>query len=119
MKKLVYLFILIFLFALSAHAQTNCTTIEDCQSKNAQLEKNLSQASQMIQKLLDVSQAKTDVIAVKDAEIESRKNLEAINERLLAKKDAEIADQQKLIGLLQKKAQRKFSILFGLISLRF
>ena len=112
MKKLVYLFILIFLFALSAHAQTNCTTIEDCQSK-------LSTASQMINKLLDVNQANADVIAAQKAEIDSRKNLDAINERLLAKKDAEIADQQKLIGLLQKKAQRKFSIFFGLISLRF
>jgi cell shape-determining protein MreC len=75
--------------------------------------------------LLTMRPKHSAVVALRSAvdslkqEIEARKQLDAINERLQERQRAEIADQNKLIVLLQKKTGRSFSVLFGLIKIRF
>lgn len=109
----IFLVIFLVLFCgFTASAQNQCQTIEDCQSK-------LSEASRIINKLLDVNKEAADVITAKNAEIEARKNLNAINEAIIAKQESRFNDSEKEVALLKKKAQRKVSILFGLIKITY
>lgn len=94
----------IVLLASFARAQ-NCTEIEDCQNK-------LGQASQMINKLLDVSKSQQDAIQALQAETASRVRKSEIDTAI-------IANQDRLILLLEKNQRRKFSVLWGIISVRF
>jgi len=59
------------------------------------------------------------VIAALEAEIAARKRLDAVNEEILAAKDAVIAEQAKMIGLLKKQTGRKVSLFFGLVKVRY
>lgn len=104
MKKLIYIIVLVFLMAVGTNAQ-NCATVEECRER-------LSSAVQMLNKALDVSDAQEKAIVALKEEIESRKRLQATQE-------AVIINQDKLITTLQKETRRKFSILWGIVSIRF
>jgi hypothetical protein len=117
--KLLITTIFIFFFALAISAQSNCVDIADCQAK-------LSEASRMINKLLDVSKSKDDVIGskqnvidAKTAEIESRKSLESLNEQLLAKQKEIMSQQDSLIKTLTKQNQRRVSFAWGLVKITY
>ena len=110
-----FLLIPVFLLALSisANAQTvDCSDLQDCQQK-------LSRAASQIEKLLDVTEAQEKAIEALKSEIESRKRLSLIDAEIIAKKDFQLAEQEKLIQILRKETRRQISILFGLIKVRF
>lgn len=105
MKKIILLTFTILLFALSANAQ-NCDTLEDCNTK-------LSRASQQIEKLLDVGDAKTAQISALKTENESRRQKELLDKAI-------IENQEKLIKILEKQTGRKVCILTcGFIKIRY
>jgi hypothetical protein len=93
----------IFLFALGTQAQ-NCVEIQECNEK-------LSQASQMVNKLLDVKRADEAVIEAKNREIEAVKNLVEVQKAISAEKD-------KLIEIYRKAVCDKTSFFFGIISVK-
>lgn len=59
------------------------------------------------------------MIAALEAEIAARKRLDGVNAEILAAKNAVIAEQEKLIGLLKKQTGRKVSLFFGLVKIRY
>lgn len=59
------------------------------------------------------------MIAALEAEIAARKRLDAVNEEILAAKNAVIAEQSKMIDLLRKQAGRKVTLFFGLVKVRY
>lgn len=73
MKNLLFTTFFIFLSALSVFGQ-NCTDIDDCNKK-------LSEASQMIEKLLSIEERDTKAINDKQAEIEKLKIVIAEQEK--------------------------------------
>jgi hypothetical protein len=103
MHKVIYTTIFILLFAFCAFGQ--CADESDCRAK-------LSDASRMVNKLLDVNKAQSDAIEALKTENEARARKNEIDAAI-------IANQDKLIALLEKQTKRKLSILFGLISVRF
>jgi len=109
--KLLITTIFIAFFALSVNAQ-QCATLEDCNNK-------LSEAAKIINKLLDIDKAKDDLIAAKNAEIESRKQLDLVNAQLIKKREETIAEQDKLIRILEKKTGRQIRFLWGILTIRF
>lgn len=74
---------------------------------------------QRLLKTLDALDKAERVIAALEAEIAARKRLDAVNEEILAAKDAVIAEQAKMIGLLKKQTGRKVSLFFGLVKVRY
>lgn len=104
MNKLLTLTFLTLVFTLSAAAQ-ECQTIDECNAK-------LSNASQKIEKLLDVSDAKSDEIAKLKAEINSRAAKELLDKAVIAAQAAEIKN-------LERVKRKRLSILFGLIKLTY
>jgi len=109
--KFLITIIFIFLLSVGISAQ-NCSTIDDCNSK-------LTEASKIINKLLDIDKAKDELIATKNAELEARKQLDAVNLELIKKREATIAEQDKLIRIYEKKQGRQIRFLWGIISIRF
>ena len=101
--KFIYTTIFILLFAFAANAQ--CSDEADCRAK-------LSEASRMLNKVLDVNKAQEQALTALREENEARARLSLIQEGV-------IQQQTKLIELQQKQMRRKLSILFGLISVRF
>jgi len=96
--------------ALNGEKRTNAPI--DCES-------DLETANARLLKTLDALEKAEVLIKTLQTEIEARKNLDAINAAIIEKQTARFNDAEKEIALLKKKAQRKFSILFGLISLRY
>ena len=104
MKKLIIIVGFIFLFGLSASAQ------------KVEVDQGF---------IDDATKAFKEVVALRSAveaqklEIEARKSLDAINAQIIEKQTARFNDAEKEIALLKKKAQRKVSILFGLIKITY
>lgn len=74
---------------------------------------------QRLVKTLDALDKAERVIAALEAEIAARKRLDGVNAEILAAKNAVIAEQEKLIGLLKKQTGRKVSLFFGLVKIRY
>ncbi len=79
----------------------------------------LAIANQRLSKALDALDKAERLIATLDAEIAARKRLDAVNEEILAAKNAVIAEQVKLIEIYKKQSGRKISFLFGLVKIRY
>lgn len=105
MKTLFLSTIFIFLFAVCAFGQNQCADLADCEAK-------LSEASRMINKLLDVSKAQTDAITALKEENAARARKNDIDAGV-------IAAQDKLILLLEKQTKRQISFFFGLVKVRY
>lgn len=78
----------------------------------------LAIANQRLAKALDALEKAEKLIAALEAEIAARKRLDAVNDELLATKNAVIAEQTKLIEVYKKQSGRKISFLFGLVKVR-
>jgi hypothetical protein len=75
--------------------------------------------NQRLLKVLDALEKAESLIQVLENEIEARKRLETINNQIIEAKDTQIAEQKKLIAILEKQSQRKLSILWGIVKVRF
>ncbi len=65
-------------------------------------EDSLKVAESRLLKVLDALDKAEQLLVFKDREIEARKRVDAVNNELLAIKDLIIAEQSKLINVLQK-----------------
>jgi hypothetical protein len=109
--KILILITFIFTFALSANAQ-QCETVEDCQGK-------LERASRQINFLLDVTDADKKLIESQKAEIASRANLAKLDAELIARQKEVIEAQKVEADRLRKLSRPTFSVMWGLVKLRF
>lgn len=103
MHKIILSFVFILIFAASAAAQ--CDTVEDCRAK-------LSTASQAVNKLLDLTKAQEQAIEALKAENAARQRKTEVDAAI-------IAQQDKLIELLEKRTRRQVSLMFGLLKIRY
>lgn len=87
------------------------TTARDCDDA-------LKVANQRLAKTLDALEQAETVINTLQKELSTRKNLDAVNESLITKKDKIIEGQQKLIEVYEKQKGLTVSFLFGLIKIR-
>jgi septal ring factor EnvC (AmiA/AmiB activator) len=111
MKKLLIILSLFFALCISTNAQ-NCDTLADCQEK-------LSRAAQQINKLLDVTETQEKAIKALKEEVESRKRLSEIDAEIIKKREFQLAEQEKLIGILRKETRKQLSIFWGILKIRF
>jgi len=107
----------ITLILLSA---TAALTQETAQKPSADDFQTISRVNeQRLLKTLDALETAEKALAALQTEITSRERLSAIDAELLKRKDSIIADQEKLIAILQKQTGKKLSILFGLVKIRY
>lgn len=104
MKKLVFTTVFAALFIFASEVSGQCADLDDCNAK-------LSQASQMINKLLDVKAADESVIRAKQAEVDALR-------RLVEVKDAISNEKDKLLDYYRKQTCSTTSFLFGLVKLK-
>lgn len=106
--KILFIIAMIAVGAVATSAQTQCSTVEECNG----LVTTLTQA---LNKTLDANKAQTGVTDAQKAQIEAQKGQIQAQERLIAVKDAINAEQSKLIDFYQKQTCSTTSFLWGLI----
>jgi parvulin-like peptidyl-prolyl isomerase len=123
LTRILPLIISIMLFGATAtltKAQQRTDSVQD--SKTTALAQNGDAETvynQRLLKVLDALEKAESLIQVLENEIEARKRLETINNQIIEAKDTQIAEQKKLIAILEKQSQRKLSILWGIVKVRF
>lgn len=90
----------------------NVTPVPDCATE-------LELANQRLVKTLDAYEKAKALIATLEDRSRIQNDLERLNKELLAAKDETVRQQAALIELLKKQQGRKFSLLFGLVKIRF
>jgi hypothetical protein len=98
--------------ALNGASETRTLSATDCET-------DLATANQRLVKTLDALEKAESLVKILENEIEARKRLETVNNDIIKAKDSQLAEQKKLIEILEKQSQRKLKILWGIISVRF
>ena len=70
-------------------------------------------------KTLDALEAAESVAASLKSEIESLRRLAAVNDEIIKAKETVIAEQKKLIEILEKKSRRRISFFFGMVKVSY
>ena len=104
MKKLIITLFCITLFSVTASAQRQCETVDDCNTLVVKL-------SQALEKTLDIDKAQKGLMKAQADEIESRKRKAEI--------DAEIIKlQNEKIKILERERRKQFSVFWGILKIR-